>query len=154
MKKPTQRPFLSPLLVIIFGILAVSTGSIFVRYAQVYAPSIVIAAYRLGLATVFLAPVALLRYRSELRVIQGSDRNLAIGSGILSRKDQSKFLFLLQPDQITPETTPAKQPFKNTLLSMNILDKSAYKNISKLFKNKQLQRLNRPNSNFKNRHLS
>lgn len=82
MKEPTQRPFLPPLLVIVFGILAVSTGSIFVRYAQVYAPSIVIAAYRLGLATLFLAPVALLRHRSELRGIQGRDRTLAISSGI------------------------------------------------------------------------
>ncbi len=82
MKKPTQRPFLPPLLVIVFGILAVSTGSIFVRYAQVYAPSIFIAAYRLGLATLLLAPVALLRHRSELRGIQGRDRTLAIGSGI------------------------------------------------------------------------
>jgi drug/metabolite transporter (DMT)-like permease len=82
MKEPTQRPFLPPLSVIVFGILAVSTGSIFVRYAQVYAPSIVIAAYRLGLATLFLAPVALLRHRSELRGIQGRDRTLAIGSGI------------------------------------------------------------------------
>lgn len=82
MKEPTQRPFLPPMSVIVFGILAVSTGSIFVRYAQVYAPSIVIAAYRLGLATLFLAPVALLRHRSELRGIQGRDRMLAIGSGI------------------------------------------------------------------------
>jgi drug/metabolite transporter (DMT)-like permease len=82
MKEPTQRPFLPPLLVIVIGILAVSTGSIFVRYAQVYAPSIVIAAYRLGLATLFLAPVALLRHRSELQGIQGRDRTLAIGSGI------------------------------------------------------------------------
>jgi len=82
MKEPTQRPFLPPMLVIVIGILAVSTGSIFVRYAQVYAPSIVIAAYRLGLATLFLAPMALLRHRSELRGIQGRDRTLAIGSGI------------------------------------------------------------------------
>ncbi len=82
MKEPTRRPFLPPMLVIIFGILAVSTGSIFVRYAQIHAPSIVIAAYRLGLATLFLAPVALLRHRSELRGIQGRDRTLAIGSGI------------------------------------------------------------------------
>lgn len=82
MKQPSQRPFLPPLLVIALGILAVSTGSIFVRYAQEYAPSIVIAAYRLGLATLFLAPVALFKHRSELRRIQGHDRILAIGSGV------------------------------------------------------------------------
>ena len=82
MSNSSQRPFLPPFAVIIFGILAVSTGSVFVRYAQVYAPSIVIAAYRLGLATLFLAPVALIRHRSELASIKGSDRWLAIGSGI------------------------------------------------------------------------
>jgi drug/metabolite transporter (DMT)-like permease len=82
MKESSQRPFMPPILVITFGILAVSTGSIFVRFAQVYAPSIVIAAYRLGLATLFLAPIALIRHRAELRGIQGQDRRLAIGSGI------------------------------------------------------------------------
>ena len=82
MKQPSQRPTIPPFVVIAFGILAVSTGSIFVRYAQEYAPSIVIAAYRLGLATLFLAPVALYRYRSELSSIQGRDRYLAIGSGV------------------------------------------------------------------------
>jgi len=82
MSGPSQRPFLPPLIVIVFGILAVSTGSIFVRYAQVYAPSIVIAAYRLGLATLFLVPVALIKHRSDLVNIQGRNRWLAIGSGI------------------------------------------------------------------------
>ena len=82
MNEPSRRPFMPPLLVIVFGILAVSTGSIFVRYAQVYAPSIVIAAYRLSLATLFLAPIALIRHRAELANIKGRDRWLAIGSGI------------------------------------------------------------------------
>jgi drug/metabolite transporter (DMT)-like permease len=82
MKESPEKPILPPILVITFGILAVSTGSIFVRYAQVFAPSIVIAAYRLGLATLFLAPVALIRNRSELVAIKGHERRLAIGSGI------------------------------------------------------------------------
>jgi drug/metabolite transporter (DMT)-like permease len=70
------------MIVIIFGILAVSTGSIFVRYAQEDAPSIVIAAYRLGLATLFLAPLAFFKHRTELASIKGRDRWLAVGSGI------------------------------------------------------------------------
>ena len=82
MSEPTNRPILPPLLVIVFGILAVSTGSIFVRYAQTYAPSIVIAAYRMGLATLFLAPFALIRHRAEITSIQGRDRWLAVGSGV------------------------------------------------------------------------
>jgi drug/metabolite transporter (DMT)-like permease len=82
MSEPPGRPFLPPLLVILIGILAVSTGSIFVRYAQDYAPSIVIAAYRLGLATLFLAPISISRNRTEIASIRGKDRWLAIGSGI------------------------------------------------------------------------
>jgi drug/metabolite transporter (DMT)-like permease len=82
MKQPLKLPLLPPVLVITFGILAVSTGSILVRYAQEFAPSIVIAAYRLGLATLILAPVAFYRYRSELSSIETRERYLAIGSGI------------------------------------------------------------------------
>lgn len=82
MKKPANSPVLPPIIVIIFGILAVSTGSIFVRFAQAAAPSIVIAAYRLAFATLFLAPLTLLKYRSGLGLIRGNDRKLAIGSGI------------------------------------------------------------------------
>jgi drug/metabolite transporter (DMT)-like permease len=77
-----RKPFLPPLLVIAFGILAVSTGSIFVRFAQGEAPSIVIAAYRLGLATLFIAPVALLKHRADLTNIRGENRWLGIASGI------------------------------------------------------------------------
>lgn len=78
----SNRPYLPPLLVITIGILAVSTGSIFVRYSQEYAPSIVIAAYRLGLATLMISPLALLKHRSDFRKIQAGDRVLVIGSGI------------------------------------------------------------------------
>jgi drug/metabolite transporter (DMT)-like permease len=82
MKQPSQGPLTPPLLVIVIGILAVSTGSILVRYAQVNAPSIVIAAYRLGLATLFLAPFAIFRHRTDLKGIGGRNRFLIIGSGI------------------------------------------------------------------------
>jgi len=52
---------------IVIAILAVSTASIFVRFAQREAPSIVIAALRLGFAVMAIAPFAIIRYRSELR---------------------------------------------------------------------------------------
>jgi drug/metabolite transporter (DMT)-like permease len=63
------------------GILAVSTASIFIRYAQVYAPSLVIAAYRLGLATLFISPLVYLRYRPELRSLSRRELRLALLSG-------------------------------------------------------------------------
>jgi drug/metabolite transporter (DMT)-like permease len=48
------------------GVLAASTSSIFIRYAQSEANSLVIAAYRLGIATLILLPVALSRDRESL----------------------------------------------------------------------------------------
>jgi drug/metabolite transporter (DMT)-like permease len=81
MSKFIQKPPAPPLLVLLFGILCVSTASIFIRYAQVYAPSLVIAAYRLVLASLILAPLAYLRYRAELRLLRLHDLHLALLSG-------------------------------------------------------------------------
>jgi drug/metabolite transporter (DMT)-like permease len=58
---------------IVGGILAVSTASIFIRFAQTYAPSLVIAALRLTIASLILAPIALTRHRPELRNIERRD---------------------------------------------------------------------------------
>jgi drug/metabolite transporter (DMT)-like permease len=76
-----RRPFLPPVAVLVFGILAVSTGSIFVRYAQQYTPSLVIAAWRLTIATLVLTPIAATRYREELRSLQRRDFILVLLSG-------------------------------------------------------------------------
>lgn len=46
-----------PYLVLLLGILAISTASILIRFAQREVPSLVIAAYRLGIATLLLLPV-------------------------------------------------------------------------------------------------
>jgi len=78
----SAQPKINPLIVIAFGILAVSTASIFIRYAQVYVPSIVITVYRLTLATLFLAPIAFTKKRSELSTITRSELVLALLSGI------------------------------------------------------------------------
>ena len=77
-----KGPRLNPLLVLAFGILAVSTASIFVRYAQVYAPSLVIAAWRLSLAALILAPLTLKRDRGVLRALQRYEFQLALLSGL------------------------------------------------------------------------
>jgi drug/metabolite transporter (DMT)-like permease len=65
----------------VIAILAVSTASIFVRFAQREAPSIVIAALRLGFAVVAIAPFAIIRYRSELRKLTRFELLLAVLSG-------------------------------------------------------------------------
>jgi len=76
-----HRPVVSPLLAIVLAVLATSSSSIFIRYAQTEAPSLVIAAWRLSIATVILAPVALFRHRDELRQLTGREILLALLSG-------------------------------------------------------------------------
>ncbi len=62
------------------AILAVSTAAIFIKFAQQDAPSLVIAAFRLTLASLVLAPVTLTRYGSELKKL---DRK-TLGFGLLA----------------------------------------------------------------------
>jgi len=77
-----RRAPIPPLVVLFFGILAVSTASVFIRNAQQYAPSLVIAAYRLSLASLLLVPLALTRQRQELTTLNGRQLGLALLSGI------------------------------------------------------------------------
>jgi drug/metabolite transporter (DMT)-like permease len=77
----TRQPPFPPILALTFAILAVSTAAIFIRYAQEYAPSLVIAASRLLIATLILAPIALTRNRSELKQLTRRDLGFALLSG-------------------------------------------------------------------------
>ena len=77
-----RRPPISPLLVIFIGILAVSTASIFIRYAQAYAPSLTIAAYRLTISALVLTPIAMKTRRAELSALSSRDVLMGICSGI------------------------------------------------------------------------
>jgi drug/metabolite transporter (DMT)-like permease len=73
----------APFAGILIGIAAVSTAAIFIRYAQeAGAPSLVIAAYRLGIASLLLAPVAAWRQSAELRGLTGRQWGLALASGV------------------------------------------------------------------------
>src|SRR5512147_1584226 len=64
------------------AIFAVSTSSIFIRFAQEEAPSLVIAALRLTFATLLLAPIALLRHRQELKSLTWNELLLGIFAGL------------------------------------------------------------------------
>jgi drug/metabolite transporter (DMT)-like permease len=64
------------------AILAVSTSSIFIRFAQNDAPSLVIAALRLTCAALLLAPLAWTRHREELLNLTRKEITLGIISGI------------------------------------------------------------------------
>jgi len=78
-----QRARLSLPFNLLIAILAVSTASLFIRFAQAGgAPSLVIAAIRLTIATLILSPIALLRHRTELGNLTRRDWTLGIVSGI------------------------------------------------------------------------
>jgi drug/metabolite transporter (DMT)-like permease len=64
------------------AILAVSTASIFIRFAQADAPSLVIAALRLTCATLLLAPLALTSHLEELRDLTRKELMLGATSGL------------------------------------------------------------------------
>jgi drug/metabolite transporter (DMT)-like permease len=64
------------------AILAVSTASIFIRFAQEDAPSLVIAALRLACATLLLAPLVLTRHGNEIRSLTRTEITLGVVSGL------------------------------------------------------------------------
>ena len=71
-------PF-NPYIVLIGGIIGVSTGAIFARIAD--APALVTAAYRVGLAALILVPLAGWKAGDELRQLSVRDLKLAVLSG-------------------------------------------------------------------------
>ena len=79
-RNQADAPPFNPSLALVSGVLAVSTGAIFARLAE--APALVIAAYRLGLASVILAPIAWWQARDELLSLRKKDYLLAILAGL------------------------------------------------------------------------
>ncbi|HEU4744112.1 MAG TPA: DMT family transporter [Anaerolineales bacterium] len=79
---PDQRIRIVLPFAVFTAILAVSTSSVFIRFAQADAPSLVIAALRLTCATLLLAPLALRRYRKELQSLTRYELTLGALSGI------------------------------------------------------------------------
>jgi drug/metabolite transporter (DMT)-like permease len=78
-KSPSRSVLVPGLLA---GVLAASTAAIFIRFAQAEgAASIVIAAARLTIASLILAPLALTRYRSDMKLLKRGEWMLALLSG-------------------------------------------------------------------------
>jgi drug/metabolite transporter (DMT)-like permease len=80
MNSPKPPP-IPPIVAIVFGILAVSTASIFIRFAQEEVPSLVIAAWRLTVASLILAPIAATKHKRELLGLSRQGLLLALLSG-------------------------------------------------------------------------
>jgi len=77
-----QSSTLPPFFILALGILAVSTASIFIRYAQEGASSIVVSAYRMGLASAILTPFAAPGAIKSIRILTKRQRWLVGLSGI------------------------------------------------------------------------
>ena len=73
------NPAFNPYVVLVIGIIGVSTGSIFARLAD--APALVTAAYRMGIAALILIPLAAWKAGEELRGLSFRDIKLAGQSG-------------------------------------------------------------------------
>lgn len=76
----TANPRVSPGVGLVVAICAISTGAILVRWSS--APSSVAAFYRVLFTTIPLVPIALWRYREQLRRITRADLAFATLSGI------------------------------------------------------------------------
>jgi drug/metabolite transporter (DMT)-like permease len=77
----SERPPIPPFIGLLVAILAVSTASVFIRFAQQDAPSLVIAAWRMMIAAGLLGPVALLRRKAEIASITRRQACLLCASG-------------------------------------------------------------------------
>ncbi|MGB7297491.1 MAG: DMT family transporter, partial [Candidatus Aminicenantales bacterium] len=96
MKVSKPTPGISPVFVLVLGVLAVSTSSIFIRFAQNNAPSLVIAAYRLTLASLLLSPIALFRQRTVLFSLTPGEMLLALVSGFFLALHFASFITSLE----------------------------------------------------------
>jgi len=75
-----RSPIILPLAIAI-AIVAVSTASLFIRFAQQDAPSLVIAALRLTIASLLLAPIAIYRDKDELLSLRKNELLLGLFAG-------------------------------------------------------------------------
>lgn len=78
-----KRPIVPASLILVLGVLAVSTASTFIRLAQADIPSLAVAAWRLTLASIILAPVTLATCRAELRSLSRREWLLALAGGVV-----------------------------------------------------------------------
>lgn len=82
-KRPDVTQRIPPVLGLVIGVLAVSTASTFIRLAQASIPSLAVAAWRLTIASLLLAPLALTRCRAEWRALSRRQWGWAIASGVI-----------------------------------------------------------------------
>jgi drug/metabolite transporter (DMT)-like permease len=80
---PSETTDVKPYLGLGLGVVTVSAAATLIRLAQAEVHSLVVAAWRLTLATLILAPIALGRYRHELKTLTANEWRSALVSGLL-----------------------------------------------------------------------
>ncbi|NHM32643.1 DMT family transporter [Neobacillus terrae] len=75
-----MEPKINPYAALIVGVVAVSASAIFVKYC--YAPSAVIAFYRLFFSVLIMVPIFIGKYKAELKLITVKDWFFSLISGI------------------------------------------------------------------------
>ena len=80
MQNSVSRPPVGAILAI--AVLAASFSSIFIRFAQSEANSLVISAYRLAIAALLLSPILFFRYRGEVRALSRNESRLSLLAGL------------------------------------------------------------------------
>lgn len=76
-----RHPPFNPYAAVVIGVISVSTSAVLVKLAD-QAPAAIIANYRLLFAVLLMAPIVLLKYRSELKSIRKRDWLLSSFAGI------------------------------------------------------------------------
>ncbi len=107
---PEGKTHIPPVLALGLGIIAASTSSIFIRFAQNDAPSLVIAAYRLTIASLILAPF-FFRQRQKLRELSLAQYKMAFLSGLFLALHFGAWITSLEYTNVTSsvvlvQTTP------------------------------------------------
>ena len=130
MSAANKHPIIAPQLAIPFGILAVSTSSIFIRLAQESGSSIVIAAYRLVIASAILLPIAIWKYREEFQNVKRGQLILAALSGLFLALHFATWITSLEYTTVASSVVlVSTSPLWVALLSSLFLKESLTRNV-------------------------
>jgi len=99
--KGQNKPQFTPGIVLIFSILAVSTASIMIKFAQVEAPSLVIAFYRMLVASLVFLTVAGFFFRKEITHLPYSIVALSSLSGLFLALHFATWITSLEYSSVT-----------------------------------------------------
>jgi drug/metabolite transporter (DMT)-like permease len=91
----------SPVFILTIGIIAVSSASLFIRYAQQEMPSLVVATLRLGFASILMTPWVFKKHALEIRQIKQAEWIRIIGAGLLLAIHFSAWITSLEFTSVT-----------------------------------------------------